>query len=193
MLAYSSVAHAGYIAIGLVLLARSTEAAPFAVAGGILHAFSHAIMTAGVFVVVAVVGAMAHKDGQEDIYHLDNYAGLGKRAPVTAILMAILLFSLAGVPPTLGFYTKFVLFLSAIRGELLWLAIIAVLNSALSVFYYARIVMYMYWGKPEGERIDESPAYMVSLVVAVVLILVLGLYPEPLYRFALNAAEVLLS
>jgi NADH-quinone oxidoreductase subunit N len=106
--------------------------------------------------------------------------------------MTILLFSLAGIPPTFGFYTKFVLFLSAIQGGLVWLAIIAVLNSALSVYYYARVIMRMYWSEPKGEKITEPTGYVLAILLAAVAILILGIYPEPSYRLALNAAEALI-
>lgn len=206
MLAYSSIAHAGYITIALVVLAHSDQAAPIAIAGGILHAFSHAVMTVGVFIVAAMVAGMAFDEWKEeefsvcrldsykeDIYHLKKFEGLGAKAPATALLMTIMLFSLAGVPPTLGFYTKFVLFLSAIKGELLWLALLGVLNSAVSLFYYARIIMYMYWGKPTAGALKEPPAYMASLVLAAIIVIALGIYPQPIYDLAINAAEALLG
>lgn len=192
MLAYSSVAHAGYISIAFVVIAYSTEAAKFATAGGILHAFSHAIMTAGAFIVVAAVGSVHFSSEVKETDDIEDYSGLGKRAPITAFLMAILLISLAGIPPTFGFYSKFVLFLSAIQGGLLWLAIIAVLNSALSVYYYVRVIMYMYWKEPKGERLKESGAYLFALIIAVILTLGLGIYPEPIFSIASRAAEALL-
>jgi NADH-quinone oxidoreductase subunit N len=107
--------------------------------------------------------------------------------------MAILLCSLAGIPPTFGFYSKFVLFLSAIRGDLLWLAVIAVLNSALSVYYYVRVIMRMYWGEPLGEKVREPPAYVVALTLALIGIMLLGIYPTPIYNLAISSAEALLG
>jgi NADH-quinone oxidoreductase subunit N len=184
MLAYSSIAHAGYIAIAFVVIAHSQNAAQIALAGGILHALSHAIATAGAFIVVAAVGLIYSKSDD-----MENYDGLGKTAPITALLMTVMLFSLAGIPPTFGFYTKFVLFLSAIQGGLLWLAIIAVLNSALSVYYYARVIMRMYWGKPKIEKIQEPSAYVAAMLAAVVIIVILGLYPNPISEWAYSAAE----
>ncbi|MFH1773944.1 MAG: NADH-quinone oxidoreductase subunit N [Methanobacteriota archaeon] len=184
MLAYSSIAHAGYIAIAFVVIAYSQNAAQIALAGGILHALSHAIATAGAFIVVAAVGLIYSKSDD-----MENYDGLGKTAPITALLMTVMLFSLAGIPPTFGFYTKFVLFLSAIQGNLLWLAIIAVLNSALSVYYYARVIMRMYWGKPKIEKIQEPSAYVAAMLAAVIIIVILGLYPNPISEWAYSAAE----
>ena len=85
--------------------------------------------------------------------HLDNFKGLGKRMPFAALSMTIFVFALAGIPPTAGFMAKFVLFSSAIQAGMTWLAVIAVLNSALSLFYYARLVRYMYFLPPEGKKI----------------------------------------
>lgn len=194
MLAYSSIAHAGYIAIAFVVVSVSTSAAEFAIAGGILHALSHAIATAGAFIATAAVAyvVLSNNKDAEDVDSIDNYDGLGKTAPATALLMAILLVSLAGIPPTFGFYSKFVLFLSAIRGGLLWLAIVCVLNSALSVYYYVKVIMRMYWGNPKGEKVKEPSGYILALILAVVGIAILGIYPEPVYNWALRAAGVLL-
>ncbi len=187
MLAYSSIAHAGYIAIAFVVVAYYPDAAQLALTGGILHALSHALATAGAFIVVAAVGLIYSAKSDA----IENYDGLGKTAPITALLMSIMLLSLAGIPPTFGFYTKFVLFLSAIQGNLLWLAIIAVLNSALSVYYYARVIMRMYWGKPKIEKIEEPSAYVAAMLAAVVAIVVLGLYPNPISELAYDAAGAL--
>lgn len=194
MLAYSSIAHAGYVIMAFVIIAHSTDVAQYALAGGILHALSHALGKAGAFIVTAFIGYMIMKNGGGDsgVDSIDDYDGLGKRAPLTALLMTILLFSLAGIPPTFGFYTKFVLFLSAIQGGLLWLAIIAVLNSALSVYYYAKVVMRMYWSEPKGEKIVEPTGYVLAVLLAVAAILILGIYPEPMYKLAMSAAAALM-
>ncbi|MBI5252940.1 MAG: NADH-quinone oxidoreductase subunit N [Euryarchaeota archaeon] len=187
MLAYSSIAHAGYIAIAFAVIAYSSNAAQTALAGAAMHALSHALATASAFIAVAAVGLIYPKN---DI--LENYDGLGKTAPTTALLMTVMLLSLAGIPPTFGFYTKFVLFLSAIQAELIGLAIIAVLNSALSVYYYARVIMRMYWGKPKTEKVKESPAYVTAMIIAVVITVILGLYPNPISEWAYGAAEAVL-
>jgi NADH-quinone oxidoreductase subunit N len=193
MLAYSSIAHAGYIAIAFVVVSKSAGAAQLAIAGGILHALSHALATAGAFIVAAAVASVVLTNGGGKAEGMESYSGLGKTAPITALVMAILLCSLAGIPPTFGFYSKFVLFLSAIRGDLLWLAVIAVLNSALSVYYYVRVIMRMYWGEPLGEKVREPPAYVVALTLALIGIMLLGIYPTPIYNLAISSAEALLG
>jgi NADH-quinone oxidoreductase subunit N len=193
MLAYSSIAHAGYIAIAFVVVSKSAGAAQLAIAGGILHALSHALATAGAFIVAAAVASVVLTNGGGKAEGMESYSGLGKTAPITALVMAILLCSLAGIPPTFGFYSKFVLFLSAIRGDLLWLAVIAVLNSALSVYYYVRVIMRMYWGEPLGEKVREPPAYVVALTLTLIGIMLLGIYPTPIYNLAISSAEALLG
>jgi NADH-quinone oxidoreductase subunit N len=193
MLAYSSIAHAGYIAIAFVVVSKSAEAAQLAIVGGILHALSHAIATAGAFIVTSFVASVVLLDGGDRGEGIESYSGLGKTAPITALMMAFLLASLAGIPPTFGFYSKFVLFLSAIKGNLLWLALIAVLNSALSVYYYIRVIMRMYWGEPVGEKVYEPKPYIIALVLAVIAIVILGVYPQPIYQYASSATDALLG
>jgi len=203
MLAYSSIAHAGYIAIVFVIVAyypdASAVAVTHAVTGGLMHAFSHALGKAGAFIAVAAVGYMIlSKDGKvDDPNHIDNYNGLGKRAPITAFLFALLLCSLAGIPPLFGFTSKFVLFLASVEAGLLGLAIICVLNSALSVYYYAKVVMRMYWGEPRGDAFIESPTYLFALALAVIVLIALFAMPfatpgDSVYIWAETAAKAIL-
>ena len=198
MLAYSSIAHAGYIAVVFVVVAYGNSpdsAVNLAVTGGLMHAFSHAIGKAGAFIAVAAIGYMIlSKDGKvDDPNHVSNYDGLGKRAPMTALLFALLLCSLAGIPPLFGFTSKFVLFLSTIEAGLLGLAIICVLNSALSVYYYAKVVMRMYWGEPKGGAFVESSTYTFVLVIAVVALIALFAMPDAVYYWAEAAAKAVLE
>ncbi len=178
MLAYSSIAHAGYIAVVFVVVAYDPApgvAVIHAMTGGLMHAFSHAIGKAAAFIAVAAIAYMIlSKDGKvDDPNHVSNYDGLAKRAPMTAFLFALLLCSLAGIPPLFGFTSKFVLFLSTVEAGLVGLAIICVLNSALSVYYYAKVVMRMYWGEPKGEAFVESSTYTFVLAIAVIALIVL--------------------
>lgn len=197
MLAYSSIAHAGYIAIVFVIVAypyAPAGAANLALTGGLMHAFSHAIAKAGAFIAVAAIGYMIlSKDKVDDPNHIDNYDGLGRRAPLTALLMALLLCSLAGIPPLFGFTSKFILFLSVIKGGLLWLAVICVLNSALSVYYYAKVVMRMYWGEPRGGAFIQSPTYLLAMTIAVIALFALFFMPDGVYYWAEAAADAVLE
>ncbi len=194
MLAYSSIAQAGYIALAFVVTTQMS------IAGGILLALGHALMKGGAFIAVAVVGYMVLSDDKnaKNTDNLDNFAGLGKRAPITAFSIFVFLLALAGVPPSAGFIGKFVIFYSitveavkATSGWLLLIVIIAILNSALSLYYYARVIKYMYVLPPGGDRIKEPAPYVVALVLAVIGTIGIGLYPEPFIEMAMNAARVL--
>jgi len=123
--------------------------------------------------------------------HLDNFKGLGKRMPFAALSMTIFVFALAGIPPTAGFMAKFVLFSSTIQAGMTWLAVVAILNSALSLFYYARLVKYMYFLPPEGQKIRMPFPYAAALLFAVAGVLATGLWPEPFLQWAMEAAKVL--
>ena len=194
MLAYSSIAQAGYIALAFVVTT------PMSIAGGILLALGHALMKGGAFIAVAVVGYMVLSDNKnaKNIDDLENFAGLGKRAPITALGFFVFFLALAGIPPSAGFIGKLFLFYSitveAISQSSSWLlliVIIAILNSALSIYYYARVIKYMYVLPPQGEKIKEPAAYVIAILIAVVGTIGIGLYPEPFINMALNAAQVL--
>lgn len=194
MLAYSSIAQAGYISLAFVVMTEMS------VAGGILLALGHALMKAGAFVAVAVVGYMVLIDNKtaKDSDDIGNFAGLGKRAPITALSLFVFFLALAGIPPSAGFIGKFVLFYSitveAVKYANSWLlliVIIAILNSALSIYYYARVIRYMYVLPPNGEKIKEPASYVIALILAVVGTIGIGLYPEPFIQMAVNAAQVL--
>jgi len=189
MLAYSSLAQAGYIAMAFAVMT------PVALTGGIMYALAHAFMKAGAFIAAGVVVWMvtSEKRGNLDIPdHLDSFRGLGKRMPLAALSMTIFVFALAGIPPTAGFMAKFVLFSSTIQAGMTWLAVIAILNSALSLFYYARLVKYMYFMPPEGKKVSIPLPYAAALLVAVAGVLAMGLWPEPFVEMAMKAAMVLL-
>jgi NADH-quinone oxidoreductase subunit N len=189
MLAYSSLAQAGYIAMAFVVMT------PMALTGGIFYTLAHAFMKGGAFIAAGAVVWMvssAKTDRLDIPDHLDNFKGLGKRMPLVALCMTIFVFALAGIPPTAGFMAKFVLFSSAIQAGMTWLAVIAILNSALSLFYYARLVRYMYFLSPEGKKIGLPFPYAASLLLATAGVLAMGLWSEPFMQWAMNAAHVLI-
>ncbi|MEM2891074.1 MAG: NADH-quinone oxidoreductase subunit N [Thermoplasmata archaeon] len=183
MLAYSSVAQAGYI---LIVLPIGTQ---YAVAGGLFHVLTHAFMKSGAFMVTAAMGAVAVGE------RLDDFKGLAKRAPWLAFAMTLFLLSLAGIPPLAGFASKFVLFSSAVYAAapgpdwLVWLAIAGVLNSALSLYYYARVIKYMYMEKGQEGRLELTPMLKVAVAVAALAVVVIGLYPEPVIKVCVDAAS----
>jgi NADH-quinone oxidoreductase subunit N len=194
MLAYSSIAQAGYISLAFVVMTQMS------IAGGVLLALGHAFMKGGAFIAVAVVGYMVLSDNKnaKNTDDISNFAGLGKRAPITALSLLVFFLALAGIPPSAGFIGKFVLFYSVttvavIKANtwLLVIVVIAILNSALSIYYYARVIRYMYVLPPVGERIHEPLPYVVAILLAVIGTIGIGLYPEPVINMAMNAARVL--
>jgi proton-translocating NADH-quinone oxidoreductase chain N len=188
MLAYSSVAQAGYISMVFVVMS------PEALTGGILYVISHAFMKTGAFIAVAALGYMLLRENSnaKDVDHLDNFAGLGKRSPFLAFSIMIFLFALAGIPPTAGFVSKFILFYSVLQGGFLLLVIFAILNSALSLYYYARVVKYMYVLPPSSEEKLTMPgAYSLAILLALIGVLAIGIVPEPFVNWAASAANVL--
>jgi NADH-quinone oxidoreductase subunit N len=176
MLAYSSIAHAGYLLMGV---AAASETGSQSVA---IYLLVYLFMNLGAFLVVGIVGRLA---GSESIF---EYRGLSARAPFAAVAFAIFLFSLTGLPPLAGFVGKFHLFKALVDRGGSWqitLAIIGVLNSAVSVYYYARIVKAMFLEKPHSEEpITVPPTYNFLLGFLVVAVVVFGVYFEGLRRIA---------
>ncbi|WP_292469207.1 F(420)H(2) dehydrogenase subunit N [Methanolobus sp.] len=188
MLAYSSLAQAGYITMAFVVLT------PLALGGGIFYALSHGFMKAGAFIATAAVTYMVLSENKDstDPDHIDNFRGLGKRMPITALCLTVFVFALAGIPLTAGYMSKFILFSSTIQAGFVWLAVIAILNSAISLYYYAKIVKYMYFLPTDGEKISEPFPYTVAMIIAVIGVLVIGFWSEPFVYWAMEAAKVLI-
>ena len=189
ILAYSIIAQAGYIMIGIALAPYSDQA----LTGSLFHIINHAVMkSAGFIAAAAVATALAS-------YSLEKYRGLGKRMPITAIALSISLLALAGVPPLNGFWSKLVLFSAAINsGPLVewgpWLAIAGVLNSALSLGYYAWIMRKMYMEEgPDMSKVKEPRAMVAVLVFAMVFMVGFGIWHAPLLDFASRAVPDLSS
>ncbi|MCL7474704.1 MAG: NADH-quinone oxidoreductase subunit N [Methanosarcinales archaeon] len=188
MLAYSSVAQAGYISMVFVVMS------PEALTGAVLYVMSHAFMKTGAFIAVAALGYMLVKENSsaKDVDHLDNFAGLGKRSPFLAFCIMVFLFALSGIPPTAGFVSKFILFYSVLKGGFVFLVTIAILNSALSLYYYARVVKYMYvLPPPSSEKLTLPRAYSLAILLALIGVLAIGIVPEPFINWAASAANVL--
>jgi len=184
MLAYSSIAQAGYL---LIALPVGTQ---YAVAGAMFHIMTHAFMKSGAFMVVAGMGAAAIGEKLED------FKGLGKRSPFLALAMALFLLSLAGIPPLAGFASKFVLFSSAVYGSidpgpgwLIWLAVAAVLNSALSLYYYARVIKYMYMDSGSDEKVKVPRWTMAAILIALFMTVFLGVFFDATVDVCMRAAE----
>jgi len=198
MLAYSSVAYAGYIAIAFVVVGAVNNGgfdlgvAQNGIAASLMLILGHAFSKTGAFIAVAVVGYMALREGRNNPDDIEHYAGLGRRAPITAFCMLVFLFSLSGIPPTAGFVGKFLVWGSAMDSGLVWLAVLFALNSALSLYYYLRVIMYMYMKEPAGAKIAEPRGYVLAMVVALVAVFYIGIFPQAFVDFASSAAAVLL-
>ena len=173
MLAYSSIAHSGYIMIALAL------ATPSGIAAGLYHMLAHAFMTAGAFFVVALAGYTYN------IHTYEEYASFSKKAPLASFSMGIFLVSLAGIPPLAGFFGKFYLFMAALEGGLAWLAVVAILNSALSLYYYARVIKYMYLSSDKNVQVKtkEPKGVLSAILLSLAGTLLLGLFPQTVIEF----------
>lgn len=187
ILAYSSIAQAGYIMIGLALAPYTDQA----LTGSLFHIMNHAVMKSAAFIAAAAVAtALAG-------YSLERYRGLGRRMPITAIAFSISLLALAGVPPLNGFWSKLVIFGAAINtGETVWwgpyLAIAAVLNSALSLGYYAWIMRKMYMEEgPDMSRVKEPRSMIAVLVFAMIFMVGFGIWHGPILEFASHSVPAL--
>jgi len=181
MLAYSSIAHAGYLLIGVVAgTSRGITAM-------LVYLLIYSFMQMGAF---AVVVMMRRKDAIGD--ELKDLSGLAFRQPFAAFAMLIFMLSLGGIPPTAGFMGKFWLFSAAIDQHYYWLAVIGVLNSAISLYYYVRVVVFMYLKKETtGSEPIASPALMFTLALAVAATIILGVYPRMLFEVAEASARTL--
>ncbi len=181
LLAYSSIAQAGFIVIGLAV-APATATSGLGLTGALFHVFNHAIMKSAAFIAAAIV---IFKTGRED---LANFNGLGRRMPFTAFALTISMLALAGMPPLSGFWSKLVLFTAAIEGGMSWLAVAGILNSVFSLGYYGWLIKRMYLDDFQGAtRIQEPVSLSLALGMGLALIFVIGVYPTPIIEFARSA------
>jgi NADH-quinone oxidoreductase subunit N len=179
MLAYSSIAHAGYLLLGP--LAASQVGAP-ATTSVLFYLFAYSFTVLGAFGVVLLL----EQKGRDEPLQLQDLSGVGARHPVAAFALTIFLLSLTGVPPTAGFFAKFYLFRAAVQAGatepavMYGLVVLAVLNSAAAAYYYLRVVVYMYFREPEGKvsLLHSGPATF-ALVAAFLLVLAIGILPDP--------------
>jgi NADH-quinone oxidoreductase subunit N len=183
MLAYSSVAHVGYMLVGLV-------GGGTAGAGAVLYyLLAYTFTTVGTFGTIT----LCRRAGEEAV-DVQDYAGLSRRHPILAVGLALFLLSLVGIPPLAGFVGKVYLFGAAVRAGFVWLAVIAVLNSAVAAYYYLRVIVQMYMREPEGEAatLESSFAGALALGVALLGVVLLGLVPAPFAELAQAAVTPLL-
>jgi NADH-quinone oxidoreductase subunit N len=182
MLAYSSIAHAGYILVAVA--ARSEEG----IAAAMFYLAAYVLMNIGAFAVVA------HVSGKGEKYlKIQDLAGLGGKLPMTAAALSIFLLSLIGVPLTGGFFGKFYIFKAALESKLIWLAVLGLLNSAVGAYYYLRVLVVMYMQEP-GEAVSDLEPLPFGLKAALLAtlagILLLGIFPSALLEFAIRSAKL---
>ncbi|HEY3237628.1 MAG TPA: NADH-quinone oxidoreductase subunit N, partial [Polyangiaceae bacterium] len=184
MLAYSSIAHAGYALVGVTALVRSQQAE----ASVLLYLLTYAVSTAGAFGSLILCG----RRGAEAVSY-EDLAGMGKRHPAAALAFSLFLLSLAGVPPTAGFFGKLYVLQAAMDAGLYLLAVITLLNSIVGAYYYIRVMVYMYMREPAPGAPFATPmrsGYVASaLVAAALLVLAIGLMPGSSLEMALAAAK----
>ncbi len=167
MLAYSSISHAGYLTIGLASGNQD------GIAGIIFYLVAYTFMNLGAFGIVAMIEG----EGEANLT-ISSYSGLSSKKPFLAALLALFMFSLAGIPPFAGFFGKYYVFISAIRSNLTWLAIVGVVSSAISVYFYLRIVVLMYFKESTSElSISESRTGLLAVIISSILVILLGIYP----------------
>jgi len=192
LLAYSSIAHAGYILVAfaaVTFLAQDGRAAAAPAYAAILfYLLSYALVKLGAFTIVSQFGG----EGEKHL-SLDDYAGFGQRQPVAAAALALFLLSLLGLPVTAGFFGKFYIFKAAVNSHLIWLAILMAVNSVIGAYYYLRVIVVMYMREPSAETASSAPVRFplsvnVVLTVAAVGTVYFGLFPNQVLNFVLQSS-----
>jgi NADH-quinone oxidoreductase subunit N len=178
MLAYSSIAHAGYALVGMV------AANDIGKSGILFYMLAYTFMNLGAFAVLVLAG----KKGEENLT-LEGFSGFGFKRPFLGVAMTIFLLSLMGIPPTAGFAGKFYIFAGAVEAGYIWLAILGVLNSAVSLYYYLRVMVYMYFREPAEDYgwMTMQVGAVISIILAIVGIFYLGIFPGNVMEMAKSA------
>lgn len=185
MLAYSSIAHAGYALIGVV---AAYGGQVLAVSSVIYYLFAYTFMNLGAFGVLTYLS----RDGKE-CEKFEDLSGLWQRRPFVALALGIFMFSLAGIPPTIGFFAKYRVFLSAIQADFYWLAVIGIVGSVISAYYYLRVLVYAFM-RPETNTFPSfKVATSIALIVLSIATVALGIFPFDSWDLALKAAGTVLA
>ena len=175
LLAFSSISSAGYIFVAVTALNEYT------IKGIAFYLLAYTFMQIGAFIVVSLIERPgAGNDDSSSLIFLDDYKGLAKSNPILATVLSIFLLSLAGMPPLAGFWGKYYLFYAAIKANYIWLSVIAILMSVISLYYYLKVIVYMWFQEPEKEigAIEVSSSYSIALTVGCILTFLLGIYPQ---------------
>jgi len=185
MLGYSSIAQAGYLMVGLATMGVSPAADVLGRSGILFFLAGYAVANLGAFIAIIAISNKLDSDLIQD------FSGMIKRAPVLALALSLCLISLIGMPPAAGFMAKFYIFSGAVQHDLLWLVIIAVINSVISAYYYLRVVKVMWFGEPASEeKVPSSGALRVALSLSCLGVLLLGIIPGYIMNMAETAARM---
>jgi NADH-quinone oxidoreductase subunit N len=186
MLAYSSIAHAGFLLVGVVAITNDPKQNSLALSAILFYLAVYGVTTIGAFAVVTMV-----RDAGGEAWHLSRWAGLGKRSPKLAGLFAFFLLAFAGIPLTSGFFGKYAVFQAAISGGALPLVVVGVVSSAIAAFFYVRVIVLMFFSDPapDGPSV-VLPSWGTASVVgfAALATVVLGVFPQPVLDLAQSAA-----
>jgi NADH-quinone oxidoreductase subunit N len=190
LLAYSSIAHAGYILVAFAAVTTMSKDLPSGAAAAyaavLFYLLSYGLVKIGAFTIVSQLGGTGEKN-----LSLDDYAGLSERQPLVAAALSLYLLSLLGLPVTAGFFGKLYIFKAAISSHLLWLAVLMAINSIIGAYYYLRVIVVMYMREPSAETAALGPVHFpvgVSVVLAITFAgtILFGLYPNPVLNFILQ-------
>ena len=185
MLGYSSIAQAGYLMVGLAALGQAPALMTQGQSAILFFLAGYTFTNLGAFIVVIAISNKIDSD------NIADYAGMGKRTPLLALALTLCLISLIGMPPAAGFMAKFYIFSAAAQQDLIWLVVIAVINSVISAYYYLRVVKVMWFNEPPTEdKIPSSIAPRVALALTCLGVLLLGIIPGLLMRLASEAGKI---
>ncbi|MBA7466995.1 NAD(P)H-quinone oxidoreductase subunit 2 [subsurface metagenome] len=186
MLGYSSIAQAGYLMVGLATVGLSPAVDVIGRSSVLFFLASYAVTNLGAFIAIIAISNKLNSD------LIDDYSGMGKRSPLLALALTLCLISLIGMPPAAGFMAKFYIFSGAVQHGLLWLVVIAVLNSVISAYYYLRVVKVMWLGAPVSEeKVPSSGVLRLALSLSCLGVLLLGIIPGFVMKLAELAAKML--
>lgn len=183
LLAYSSIAHAGYLLMGVA------AATPTATSASLFYLVSYAAMVFGAFAVVSVISGKG-----DSLTNFDDFAGLARRRPMLAFAFTIFLLGLAGIPPTAGFIAKFVLFQAVVESGLWWLVLCGAVASVIAAYFYLRVIIVMFVREPEGEELvsdEPDPVTSLGMGLAIGITLVLGIIPQAIMSVLVGADLVM--
>ena len=185
MLGYSSIAQAGYLMVGLATVGLSPAVDILGRSGLLFFLASYALTNLGAFIAIIAIS------GKLDSDLIQDYSGMGRRAPLLALALTLCLISLIGMPPAAGFMAKFYIFSGAVQHGLLWLVVIAVINSVISAYYYLRVAKVMWLGEPASEeKVPSSGALRLALSISCLGVLLLGIIPGYIMKLAELAAKM---